>query len=207
MLWIRSSVMSVGIVFLGLLAGAAIVAAADNPAGTSKEAQPASAKAQARSGGPSAPVKAPEVTGAWTGEWGPYDPASSSGPAKEKCKAIDCVVELKEGVWHATFEGECGRPYKYKIDMDGRQAGGAVLFKGTTDLGEQDGGVFDWVGRATDDGFVGFYTSAHYTGVFTLKTRAEAKVSRSRFHARRISALVRGTSTAPRWPSPWQRLK
>ena len=45
----------------------------------------------------------------------------------------------------------------------------AVLFKGTTDLGEQDGGVFDWVGRATDDQFVGFYTSGHYTGVFSLK--------------------------------------
>jgi hypothetical protein len=66
------------------------------------------------------------------------------------------VVDSKDGVWHATFEGECGRPYKYTIKMDGRQVGGAVLFKATVDLGEQDGGVFDWVGRATDDEFVGF---------------------------------------------------
>ena len=118
---------------------------------------------------PAAPPKAPEVTGAWTGEWGPYNPAHSAPLDKEKCKALDCVVEARGGVWHATFEGECGRPYKYTIKMDGRRAGGAVLFKGTTDLGEQDGGVFDWVGRATDDEFVGFYTSARYTGVLSLK--------------------------------------
>jgi hypothetical protein len=74
----------------------------------------------------------------------------------------------KDGVWQATFEGECGRPYKYVIKMDGRQAGDAVLFKGTTDLGEKDGGVYDWVGRATDKEFIGFYTSAHHTGVFQL---------------------------------------
>jgi hypothetical protein len=73
-------------------------------------------------------------------------------------------------------EGECGRPYKYTIKMEGRQAGAVVLFKGTTDLGEKDGGVYgqkdggvyDWVGRATDKEFVGFYTIAHYMGVFQL---------------------------------------
>jgi hypothetical protein len=29
-------------------------------------------------------------------------------------------------------------------------------------------GVYDWIGRATAKGFVGFYTNAYYTGVFTL---------------------------------------
>jgi len=43
-----------------------------------------------------------------------------------------------------------------------------VLVNGTTDLGEKDGGVYDWIGRATDKEFVGFYTNAHYTGVFSL---------------------------------------
>jgi hypothetical protein len=46
--------------------------------------------------------------------------------------------------------------------------GKAVLFKGTTDLGARDGGIFDWVGRATDKEFIGFYTSAYSTGVFSL---------------------------------------
>ena len=126
--------------------------------------------------------KIPEVAGAWTGDWGPYDPAKGMALEKEKCKKLDCTVVLKEGaareagtsaggsakVWEATFEGECGRPYKYTIKMEGRQASDVVLFKGTVDLGEKDGGVYDWVGRATDKEFAGFYTSSHHVGVFRL---------------------------------------
>jgi hypothetical protein len=52
--------------------------------------------------------------------------------------------------------------------MTGRPSSEAVLFKGTTDLGEKDGGVYDWIGRATDREFVGFYTSANHTGAFRL---------------------------------------
>jgi hypothetical protein len=113
-------------------------------------------------------VEAPNVTGDWTGLWGPYNPAQSAPLAKEKCKRLDCHVVRQDGVWHATFEGECSRPYKYTIKMEGRQAGPVVLFKGTIDLGEKDGGVYDWVGRATDKEFIGFYSSAHHTGVFQL---------------------------------------
>jgi hypothetical protein len=53
--------------------------------------------------------------------------------------------------------------------MEGRQVGKVVMFKGTTDLGAQDGGVYDWIGRANEKEFVGFYTSAYYTGVFSLE--------------------------------------
>src|SRR6516164_6836099 len=84
------------------------------------------------------PAKAPDVSGAWTGVWGPYNPAQSATLAKEKCKALDCHVVSKSGVWQATFEGECGRPYKFIIKMEGRQVGNVVLFKGTTDLGAKD---------------------------------------------------------------------
>ena len=117
--------------------------------------------------GKSAP---PKVMGKWTGMWGPYssDPAIASRYSAAQ-KQIDCeVVVLPNGDWQATFEGECGRPYKYTIKMLGRQAADAVLFKGTTDLGEKDGGVYDWIGRATEQGFVGFFTSAKYAGTFTL---------------------------------------
>jgi hypothetical protein len=81
---------------------------------------------------------------------------------------LDCAVVRKGDSWQATFEGECGRPYKYTIKMDGRQAGEVVMFKGTTDLGEKDGGVYDWIGRATGKEFIGFYRSAKYAGVFRL---------------------------------------
>ena len=110
----------------------------------------------------------PDIAGAWTGTWGIYNPSQGAVPAKDICKRLDCKVEYKDGVWSALFEGDCGRPYKYSIKMEGRQIGKAVLFKGTTDLGAKDGGVFDWIGRATDKEFVGFYTSANYTGVFNL---------------------------------------
>jgi len=113
-------------------------------------------------------MEVPKVAASWTGEWGPYNPAKDIGLTKEKCKGLDCKVVYENGIWEATFEGECGRPYKYTIKMEGRQSGNAVLFKGSADLGEKDGGIYDWVGRAMGDEFIGFYTSSHITGVFHL---------------------------------------
>ena len=113
------------------------------------------------------PAAVPEVTGEWTGTWGPYEPQPVPSD-KKKVMRLDCSVIRKDGVWQATFEGECGRPYKYTIKMEGRQSGETVMFKGTVDLGEMDGGVYDWIGRATDTEFAGFYTSSHHVGVFRL---------------------------------------
>jgi hypothetical protein len=111
----------------------------------------------------------PDIAGQWTGTWGVYNPAQGTTPPKDICKQLEAKVEQpKDGVWHAVFEGDCGRPYKYTIKMEGRQVGKAVMFKGTTDLGEKDGGVFDWIGRANDKEFIGFFTSANYTGTFNL---------------------------------------
>ena len=110
----------------------------------------------------------PDVTGSWTGTWGPYNPEPPKDSEKKHSMRLDCDVVLTDGKYQATFEGECGRPYKYTIKMEGRVVGKSVMFKGTTDLGARDGGVFDWIGRATDKEFVGFFTSAYYTGTFNL---------------------------------------
>jgi hypothetical protein len=110
----------------------------------------------------------PDIAGAWTGTWGVYSPAQGTTPPKDICKKLDAQIELKDGVWLAAFEGDCGGAYKYSIKMEGRQAGKAVLFKGTTDLGAKSGGVFDWIGRANDKEFIGFFTSSGYTGTFNL---------------------------------------
>ncbi len=59
--------------------------------------------------------------------------------------------------------------------MDGRQAGAVVLFKGTADLGPKDGGAFDWIGRANDKEFIGFYTSGTYTGTFKMERKKVEK--------------------------------
>jgi hypothetical protein len=120
--------------------------------------------------------KAPEVTGSWSGVWGIYAPPPLPGEVPEKPRPnqqypqmkLDCKVVEKDGKWQATFEGEAGGVYKYTVQMLGRQAGDVVLFQGTADLGEKGGGVYDWIGRATDREFVGFYTSSKYTGSFRL---------------------------------------
>ncbi len=119
---------------------------------------------------PAAPAKdaTPDINGAWTGTWGIYSPAQGTTPPKDICKKLDAQIELKDGVWLAAFEGDCGGAYKYSIKMEGRQVGKAVMFKGTTDLGANGGGVFDWIGRANDKEFVGFFTSSSYTGTFNL---------------------------------------
>lgn len=128
----------------------------------------ASAFAQTQATSPQAKPAAPEIAGEWTGTWGVYSPAQGTIPPKDICKKLDAKIELKDGVYLASFEGDCGGTYKYSIKMEGRLAGKAVLFKGTTDLGAKDGGVFDWIGRATEKEFVGFFTSAFYTGTFNL---------------------------------------
>ena len=110
----------------------------------------------------------PDVLGKWSGTWSAFNPAEGMTPPKEMCKTLDAVITREGDVWKAVFEGDCGRPYKYNITMEGRAVGPVIMFKGTTDLGAKDGGVYDWVGRANGKQFIGFYTSAYATGVFTL---------------------------------------
>lgn len=129
-------------------------------------------------GGESPASPAPRVTGIWTGVWFTRPPVPMAPkPLEKECRQrLDCTVVQKDNLWQATFEGECGQPFKYTIKMDGRQAGEAVLFKGSTDLGEKHGGVFDWIGRATDKEFVGFFTSAKEPGEFRLERQTMTRV-------------------------------
>ena len=124
---------------------------------------------QAQRGRGRGPQGPPDIAGQWSGTWSYFNPAQATAQPKELCKKLDATVVSNGETWVATFEGDCGRPYKYKISMDGRLVGGVVMFKGTVDLGAQDGGVFDWVGRATAGEFIGFYTSAQATGFFDMK--------------------------------------
>jgi hypothetical protein len=118
-----------------------------------------------RGRGPQGP---PNITGAWTGTWSAFNPAKASTPPQEQCAKLSANIAQEGEIWKAVFEGDCGRPYKYSITMEGRLVGNVVMFKGTVDLGARDGGTYDWIGRAINDEFVGFYTSAFYTGVFNM---------------------------------------
>jgi hypothetical protein len=151
-----------------LVAGVFSLAAADSPLSLAQDPAPRQGEA-ARSN--KAAVGSPRITGAWTGTWGTYQPGDEGKKPSQpdQPRRLDCqVVAQPGGAWQATFEGECGRPYKYTIQLVGRQVGDVALFKGTVDLGEKDGGVYDWIGRANEHEFIGFYTSQRYTGVFRL---------------------------------------
>ncbi len=152
----------------------------------------------------------PGVSGDWVGTWGVYSPPKDGAPppsskyTKEQLRLDARVTELSDGKWEATFEGECGRPYKYTIQMTGRQAGDVVLFQGSADLGEKDGGVYDWIGRATEAEFVGFYTSMKYTGHFRLARPKPASESQ------KPAAQLKGDAKVPGWvvypDKEWQAL-
>jgi hypothetical protein len=115
----------------------------------------------------------PDTVGKCTGVWSAYNPAQPATAPKEQCAKLEATVVKKGDVFEATFEGDCGRPYKYTITMEGRPSGTVVLFRGSADLGPKDGGVYDWIGRATDKEFVGFYTNAYNTGVFALSRQPQ----------------------------------
>jgi hypothetical protein len=110
----------------------------------------------------------PEVSGRGSGTWSSADPAQGATPPREPCAKLTAEISREGETWKALFEGDCGRPYTYSITMEGRLVGNVVMFKGTTDLGPKDGGVYDWIGRANAKQFTGFYTSAFSTGVFSL---------------------------------------
>lgn len=83
------------------------------------------------------PAAVPNVAGEWTGNWGAFDPASMAKIDKAPCKGLQCTVIQKDGIWQATFVGECG-------------------------------GVYYWVGRASEKDFVAFYTSSGHVLVFQM---------------------------------------
>src|SRR5262245_50670884 len=73
---------------------------------------------QARGRGPQGP---PDIVGKWTGTWTSFNPAQATAQPRELCKKLDATVsKTSDTVWTATFEGDCGRPYTYKISLEGR---------------------------------------------------------------------------------------
>src|SRR6185295_17585261 len=85
--------------------------------------------AQGRSGrgGPAQPAQPLNIDGKWSGTWSTYNPNQPTNQPNVVCAKLDANVVKKGDVWEASFEGDCGRQYKYNIKMEGRQAGNAVL--------------------------------------------------------------------------------
>jgi hypothetical protein len=99
----------------------------------------------------------------WLGTW--------QAAGKEDCKELRCAAKHVEGEnWQATFTGVCSREFCFEVKMNGVRKGDKIVFAGETDLGEQNGGVYNWAGEIVGDKFTGKYTStAGKDGTFEMK--------------------------------------
>lgn len=105
------------------------------------------------------------ATGFWTGTW------KANGAAE--ASALSCTMLQKTGnEWIATFDAVCGRNASFTFDVPGKLKDGLVVFKQTIDLGEINGGVFEWTGEIRGDTFTGKYKSSGYEGGFVMKKQA-----------------------------------
>jgi hypothetical protein len=89
---------------------------------------------------------------AWIGNW------DSGGEHRGELRCL--ARHVAENSWEATFAGYCNREFLYEVRMQGSKEGEKIVFKGEADLGEQDGGVYQWHGEIQGRSFLGLYTSA-----------------------------------------------
>lgn len=98
----------------------------------------------------------------WAGTWQSNEPGHNGD--------LYCSVDqVSDQQWQAQFTGYCGRYFAYDITMQGYREGDAIVFKDQVDLGESDGGVYEWTGRIEGEQFKGQYESlAGKQGTFTM---------------------------------------
>ena len=98
---------------------------------------------------------------------------------------MKCVARPVEGdCWEATFSGHCNRQFIYEVKMKGRQVSEKIVFTGRrcrnlrpakADLGDKDGGLYNWTGELADGRFKGRYKSeSGKTGSFEMQLVIEA---------------------------------
>ena len=103
----------------------------------------------------------------WSGTW-------QTEGNQEYGGELSCIAErVDDQTWRAEFTGYCGREFAYEVTMAGKRDGKKVVFAGSADLGDEDGGLYDWTGEIDDDQFTGkYFSSAGKRGGFTM-TRDE----------------------------------
>lgn len=105
----------------------------------------------------------------WTGTW-QGDKAGYGGD-------LHCVARRIEGEdYSAVFSGYCGREYAFQIAMNGKKDGDRITFAGEVDLGDKDGGKYQWTGEILGDSFNGKYTSSQgKKGEFSMKLEKKGR--------------------------------
>jgi len=104
---------------------------------------------------------APDAT-RWAGTW--------QAAGQEECKELTCTAKHVSGKkWTAEFKGVCSKRFCFNVTMTGRKVGEEIRFKGTTDLGKKNGGVYQWEGTIKAGKFTGTYEStAGKKGTFEM---------------------------------------
>lgn len=104
----------------------------------------------------------------WTGTW--------QGDRTGYGGDLHCVArKTGDNAWSAVFSGYCGREYAFQIAMNGKKEGDKVAFAGEVDLGEKDGGVYQWTGELAGETFNGKYTTSKgKKGEFAMKLQKKA---------------------------------
>ena len=83
-------------------------------------------------------VEQPSISGEWVGTWGVFHPNQTRTAAQDTQRQLVChVAALTPDKWQATFEGECGRPYKYTIQMLGSGLGMSSFSKAAWTSGKK----------------------------------------------------------------------
>lgn len=103
------------------------------------------------------------VSGFYAGDWYGPNPERSLGTLT--CTATPSGPDS----WNALFAATFGDYGEYEVPLEGKREENKVVFGGSVDLGEADGGVFDWSGEIVGDDFTGTYTSRFINGSFRMK--------------------------------------
>jgi hypothetical protein len=104
-----------------------------------------------------------DAASGWLGTW--------QALGQTDCKELRCAAQRVEGEkWQATFTGVCSREFSFQVKMNGIRKADKIVFEGTTDLGEQNGGVYRWSGEIIGQKFTGKYKSdGGKEGTFEMK--------------------------------------
>jgi len=102
------------------------------------------------------------VSGYYAGDWFGPNPEKSLG-------SLNCTITAKGAdTWHAHFVATFGEVGEYEVPLEGKRVDGKVVFGGAVDLGESEGGVFEWGGEIVGDEFNGEYKASGYVGTFRM---------------------------------------
>jgi hypothetical protein len=117
-----------------------------------------------------APAPLDSLEGRWEGRW--------SSDANGHNGNLRCLItRKKDGDYAAWFRATYMRVlhFSYTVSLQAESRDGIWQFRGEEDLGKLSGGIYRYVGSATEANFHSTYQSEYDHGIFELKRRPAGK--------------------------------